>query len=232
MDFGFFGLVSKAMFWVLLSIQSIVPNWGWAIVIQTFIITLALLPLRISSMKSALKMQKLQPQMNVIKEKYKKYSMRDPRKQEMNQEIAALMKKEGASPVGGCLPMLIQMPFLFAYYSMLGSALDLRHAHWLWISDLSSHDPYYVLPIGIVITMLFSTKMTPQTGMDPAQQKMMNFMMPIMMGIISFNLASGLCLYWSESTLITIVQQAVMNRTSLGREMREIALKRARKKGK
>ena len=232
-NFGFFGVIARPLFiWLRWTYAHVVPNWGWAIVIQTFIITLALLPLRISSMKSALKMQKLQPQMNVIKEKYKKYSMRDPRKQEMNQEIAALMKKEGASPVGGCLPMLIQMPFLFAYYSMLGAALDLRHAHWLWISDLSSHDPYYILPVGIVITMLFSTKMTPQTGMDPAQQKMMNFMMPVMMGVISFNLASGLCLYWSESTLITIVQQAVMNRTSLGREMREIALKRARKKGK
>jgi YidC/Oxa1 family membrane protein insertase len=232
-NFGFFGFIARPLFiWLRWTYAHVVPNWGWAIVIQTFIITLALLPLRISSMKSALKMQKLQPEMNAIKEKYKKYSLRDPRKQEMNQEIAALMKKEGASPVGGCLPMVIQMPFLFAYYSMLGSALDLRHAHWLWISDLSSHDPYYVLPIGIVITMLFSTKMTPQTGMDPAQQKMMNFMMPIMMGIISFNLASGLCLYWSESTLITIVQQAVMNRTSLGREMREIALKRARKKAK
>jgi YidC/Oxa1 family membrane protein insertase len=232
-NFGFFGVIARPLFiWLRWTYAHVVPNWGWAIVIQTFIITLALLPLRISSMKSALKMQKLQPQMNAIKEKYKKYSMRDPRKQEMNQEIAALMKKEGASPVGGCLPMLIQMPFLVAYYSMLGSALDLRHAHWLWISDLSSHDPYYILPIGIVITMLFSTKMTPQTGMDPAQQKMMNFMMPMMMGIISFNLASGLCLYWSESTLITIVQQAVMNRTSLGREMREIALKRARKKDK
>ena len=232
-NFGFFGVIARPLFiWLRWTYAHVVPNWGWAIVIQTFIITVALLPLRISSMKSALKMQKLQPQMNTIKEKYKKYSMRDPRKQEMNQEIAALMKKEGASPVGGCLPMLIQMPFLVAYYSMLGSALDLRHAHWLWISDLSSHDPYYILPIGIVITMLFSTKMTPQTGMDPAQQKMMNFMMPMMMGIISFNLASGLCLYWSESTLITIVQQAVMNRTSLGREMREIALKRARKKDK
>jgi YidC/Oxa1 family membrane protein insertase len=232
-NFGFFGVIARPLFlWLRWTYAHIVPNWGWAIVIQTLIITVALLPLRISSMKSALKMQKLQPQMNAIKEKYKKYSMRDPRKQDMNQEIAALMKKEGASPVGGCLPMVIQMPFLFAYYSMLGAALDLRHAHWLWISDLSSHDPYYILPIGIIVTMLFTQKMTPQAGMDPAQQKMMNLMMPVMMGVISFNLAAGLCLYWSESTLIGIVQQAVMNRTSLGREMREIALKRARKKEK
>ena len=232
-NFGFFGVIARPLFiWLHWTYEHWVPNWGWAIVIQTFIITVALLPLRISSMKSALKMQKLQPQMNAIKEKYKKYSMRDPRKAEMNQEIAALMKKEGASPVGGCLPMVIQMPFLFAYYSMLGAALDLRHAHWLWISDLSSHDPYYILPIGIIITMLFTQKMTPQAGMDPAQQRMMNIVMPVFMGVISFNLAAGLCLYWSESTLITIAQQAVMNRTSLGREMRELALKRARKKDK
>ena len=131
-----------------------VHNWGWAIVIQTLIINLALLPLRISSMKSALKMQKVAPQIKAIQEKYKKYSMRDPRKQEMNQEISALYKAEGVNPVGGCLPMVIQMPFLFAYYSMLGAALDLRQAPWLWIRDLSSPDPWHLLPIGIIITML------------------------------------------------------------------------------
>jgi YidC/Oxa1 family membrane protein insertase len=196
------------------------------------IINLALMPLRISSMKSALKMQRIQPQMNAIKEKYKKYSMRDPRRQEMNTEIGELMKREGVSPVGGCLPMLLQMPFLFAYYSMLGSALDLRHAHWLWIHDLSSRDPYYILPIAIIITGLITQRMTPQGGMDPAQQRMMNVMMPVMFGVISFNLASGLCLYWSEGSVIAILQQAVLNRTSLGREMHEMALKRARKKEK
>jgi YidC/Oxa1 family membrane protein insertase len=183
-------------------------------------------------MKSALKMQKVQPQMNAVREKYKKYSMRDPRKQEMNQEIAALMKKEGVNPTGGCLPLIIQMPFLFAYYSMLGSALDLRHAHWLWIHDLSAPDPWYLLPIGIVISMFITQRMTPQAGMDPAQQKMMAFMMPVMIGVISFNLAAGLCLYWTEGNIIAIVQQSLMNRTSLGREMRELAAKRARKKDK
>jgi YidC/Oxa1 family membrane protein insertase len=170
--------------------------------------------------------------MNSIKEKYKKYGMRDPRRQEMNTEIGELMKREGVSPVGGCLPLAIQMPFLFAYYSMLGAALDLRHAPWLWIHDLSSRDPYFILPIAVIITMLFTQRMTPQAGMDPSQQKMMNLMMPVMMGVISFNLAAGLCLYWSEGSLIGIVQQAVMNRTSLGREMREMAAKRARKKEK
>ena len=232
-DFGWLGVISRPLFvWLRWTYEKMVGNWGWAIAIQTLIINLALMPLRISSMKSALKMQKIQPQMNSIKEKYKKYSLRDPRRQEMNTEIGALMKQEGVSPVGGCLPLLIQMPFLFAYYRMLGVAIDLRHAHWLWIRDLSSADPWHILPIAIIITMLFTQRMTPQAGMDPAQQKMMNLLMPLMLGVISWNLAAGLCLYWSEGNLIAIAQQAVMNKTKLGREMREMMLKRAKKKDK
>lgn len=231
-NFGFFEVIARPLFIWLRWTYKYIGNWGWAIVIQTIIINLALLPLRVSSMKSALKMQRIQPQMNAIKEKYKKFGMRDPRRQEMNTEIGELMKREGVSPVGGCLPMLIQMPFLFAYYSMLGSALDLRHAHWLWIHDLSSPDPYLILPIAIIITGLATQRMTPQAGVDPSQQKMMNLMMPVMFGIISYRLAAGLCLYWVVGSLIAIVQQWIMNRTSLGQEMREMALKRARKKEK
>jgi YidC/Oxa1 family membrane protein insertase len=229
-NFGFWGVIARPLFIWLRWTYGFTHNWGWAICIQTLIINLALMPLRISSMKSALKMQKIQPHMNSIKEKYKKYSMRDPRRQEMNTEIGELMKKEGVNPIGGCLPLAIQMPFLFAYYTMLGAALDLRHARWLWIHDLSSRDPYLLLPIALVVSMLLTQRMTPQVGMDPAQQKMMSVMMPLMMGFIFYNLAAGLNLYYSESNLISIVQQMVMNRTSLGREMRELALKRARKK--
>jgi YidC/Oxa1 family membrane protein insertase len=209
-----------------------VHNWGWAIVIQTLIINIALLPLRISQMKSMLKMQKIQPQIKAIQEKYKKYGMRDPRKQEMQQEMSALYKKEGVNPIGGCLPMLIQLPFLYAYYAMLGVAIDLRHAHWLWIRDLSTADPWHLLPVSIIITMFLTQRMTPQTGMDPTQQKMMNFMMPVFLGVISWNLAAGLCLYWAESTLIGIVQQVFLNRSALGQEMREMMEKRARKNKK
>ena len=231
-DFGWLGLIARPLFIWLKWTYRIIPNWGWAIVIQTLIINLALMPLRISQMKSMLKMQRIAPQVKSIQEKYKKYSMRDPRKQEMNQEISALYKQHGVNPAGGCLPLLVQMPFLFAYYRMLGVALDLRHAHWLWIKDLSSPDPLYILPIAIVITMVFMQRMTPQAGMDPTQQKMMNLFMPLMLGYISFNLAAGLNLYWSEGNLIAIVQQSIMNRTELGREMREMAEKRARKKDK
>jgi YidC/Oxa1 family membrane protein insertase len=232
-NFGFFGIIARPLFlWLKWTYDHIVPNWGWAIVLQTLVISAGLLPLRISSIKSALKMQRVQPQMNAIKEKYKKYGMRDPRRQEMNTEIGELMKREGVNPVGGCLPLVIQMPFLFAYYSMLASALDLRHAHWLWIHDLSAADPWLILPILMVGSMVVTQRMTPQSGMDPAQQKMLNLMMPLMMGFIFFKLAAGLNLYYAESNLIMIGQQAVMNRTKLGQEMREMQAKRARKKEK
>jgi YidC/Oxa1 family membrane protein insertase len=232
-DFGFFGIIAKPLFlWLKWTYHHIIPNWGWAIVLQTLIVSLALLPLRVTQMKSMLKMQRVAPQIKAIQERYKKYSLRDPRKAPMNEEISALYKKEGVNPAGGCLPMLIQLPFLYAYYKMLSIALDLRHAHWLWIHDLSAADPIFLLPIFMVVSMLITQKMTPQAGMDPAQQKMMTVMMPLMMGFIFFRLPAGLNLYYAESNLIQIAQQAVMNRTSLGREMREMLAKRARKKEK
>ena len=231
-DFGWLGYIARPLFLWLKWTFKYVHNWGWAIVLQTIIINLALLPLRLSQMKSMLKMQRVAPQIKAIQEKYKKYSLRDPKKAEMNEEISAIYKKEGVNPMGGCLPLLIQMPFLFAYYRMLGVAIDLRHAPWLWVPDLSAPDPVYILPIAIVITMFLMQRMTPQAGMDPTQQKMMNFMMPAMLGYISFNLASGLCLYWAMGQLIGIGQQFALNRSSLGREMREMMEKRARKKDK
>ena len=233
-DFGWWGIIAKPLFvWLKWTYHHMVPNWGWAIVLQTIIISLVLLPLRITQMKSMLKMQRVAPQIKSIQEKYKKYSLRDPRKAAMNEEISALYKKEGVNPAGGCLPMLIQMPFIFAYYRMLATALDLRHAHWLWIKDLSAAEPFpYILPVIMIISMLVVQRMTPQAGMDPAQQKMMTVMMPLMMGFIFFRLAAGLNLYYSVVNLIGIAQQAVMNKTSLGREMREMLAKRARKKEK
>jgi YidC/Oxa1 family membrane protein insertase len=232
-DFGLLGIIARPLFlWLKWMYSHIVANWGWAILLQTLVINLALLPLRLSQMRSMLKMQRVAPQIKAIQEKYKKYSLRDPRKAEMNQEISALYKTEGVNPAGGCLPLLIQMPFLFAYYKMLNVAMDLRHAPWMWVHDLSAPDPLHILPVAIIITMLVMQRMTPQAGMDPAQQKMMNVMMPGMLGIMSWNLPAGLGLYWSAGQVIGIVQQAVMNRTSLGREMREMMEKRARKKEK
>ena len=234
-DYGWFGIIAKPLFlWLKWIHNHIVGNWGWAIMLQTLVITLLLLPLRITQMKSMLRMQRVAPQIKAIQEKYKKYSMRDPRKAEMNTEVAELYKKEGVNPAGGCLPLLIQMPFLYAYYRMLSNAVELRQAPWLWIHDLSSPEMTALrfLPIFMVVSMLIMQRMTPQAGMDPAQQRMMTIMMPAMMGFIFWNLASGLNLYYTETNLIGIAQQMIMNRTELGREMRELAEKRARKKDK
>src|SRR6266700_1373714 len=231
-NFGWFGAIARPLFAYrfigLRWFPEYTHNWGWAIVIQTFFITLLLLPLRIYQMRSALKMQKVQPHMKAIQEKYKKYSMRDPRKQEMQKEIGELYKTHGVNPVGGCLPLVFQMPFFIGYYKMLSAAIELRHAHWLWIHDLSSSD--FILPLIMAGSMFLVQKMTPQVGMDPSQQKMMTVMMPVMMGVFFFRLPAGLNLYYAESNLISIAQQWIMNRTELGREMRAIAAKRARKK--
>ena len=232
-DFGWLGYIARPLFlWLKWTHNHIVPNWGWAIVLQTLIISLALSPLRFMQQKSALEMQRVAPHIKSIQEKYKKYSMGDPRKRQMQEEIAAVYKEHGVNPAAGCLPLLIQMPFLFAYYRMLGVALDLRFAHWLWIKDLSAYDPYYILPVFLVLSMFIMQRMTPMTGMDPSQQKMMMVVMPIMMGFIFRFLAAGLNLYYAESNLISMVQQWIMNRTSTGQEIRRLAEKRARKKDK
>jgi YidC/Oxa1 family membrane protein insertase len=232
LDFGkWLGWIAYPLFlWLRWTYHHIVSNWGWAIVTLTVIINLVLFPLRLSSMKSAMKMQKLQPQMNAIKDKYKKYSMRDPRRQEMNQEMAALFKTEGANPAGGCLPLMLQMPFLIAFYSMLANANELRNASFLWLRDLSSPDPYYVIPILIIATTFAMQKMTPQAGMDPAQQKVMTVMMPVMLGVISWTLSAGLGVYWILGNMIGIGQQQLLNRTRFGKEMRAMAQKRARQR--
>ncbi len=229
-DFGFFSIIARPLFLALKwTHDHIASNWGVAIILLTIVINLALLPLRITSMKSALKMQKLQPQMKAIQEKYKKLPMRDPKRQEMNAELAELYKREGANPAGGCVPLVIQMPFLFAFYSMLGNAIELRHASFLWLHDLSSPDKLFILPVLIVITTYLVQKMTPNAGMDPAQQRMMTMMMPLMIGFFSYSLPSGLSVYWTIGNLIAIAQQYIMNRTGLGKEMRAEMEKRARK---
>ena len=231
-DFGkYLGFIAKPLFlWLKWTYEHWVANWGWAIVILTVIINIALLPLKWSSMKSSLKMAKLAPQIKAIQEKYKKYKLADPRRQDMNQEISALYKKEGANPVGGCIPMALQMPFLIAFYSMLGAATELRHAPFLWIRDLSAADPYHIFPIAIVVTMYLLQRMTPAGGMDPVQQKMMSFTMPVFLGYISWFLSAGLCVYWVLGNVIGMAQQMIVNRTKFGREMREHMEKQARRR--
>jgi len=142
--------------------------------------------------------------------------MRDPRKQQMNQEVMAVYSREGINPMGGCLPMLLQMPIWFGLYRMLNVTIELRHAPWIgWIRDLSAKDPYYILPVLMTVTMYLMQKMTPATATDPAQQRMMN-LMPLFFGVLFFSMSSGLVLYIFTSNLVGMAQQWYLNRTAPG----------------
>ena len=213
-DFGWFGFVAEPLFLFLKWIYQYIPNYGWAIAAMTFAINMVLFPLKVKSFRSMQKMQKVAPEIKAIQEKYKKYSMRDPRKQEMNKEVMAVYSREGINPMGGCWPMLLQMPVWIALYQMLLVTIELRHAPWLWIRDLSAKDPYYILPVLMAATMYWMQKMTPMTTTDPAQQRMMQ-LMPIMFGgmFIIFPISSGLVLYILTSNVVGMAQQWYLNKT-------------------
>jgi len=230
LDFGFFGFIGRPLFaWVRWTQQHWTSNWGWTIVLVTVLINVALLPLRISQIKSSMKMQKVAPQMQQIQEKYKKYKLDDPRRGEMQKEVAALYKEHDVNPVGGCLPVIIQMPFLFAFYTMLKNAIELRHAGWLYLNDLSAPDHLHIIPIATIVLMMALQRMMPATGMSKEQQKMMNMMTPVMFAMFTWSVASGLGLYIITGSVVQIVQQMIMNQTEMGREMRAMAEKRALK---
>ena len=230
-SFGWWGWIAKPMLIVLrFFVTHGIPNWGWAILVLTLILNVAMLPTRFMMMKSQLKMQRIQPQIESIKAKYSKYKTTDPRRQDMNKEIFDLQRKEGVNMFGGCLPMLLQYPLLFGFYRMLMYAIELRQAHWLWLPDLSGPDAMHILPIFVIVSMFLSQFFTPSPGMDQSQQRMMAFMMPAIFGFMMWNIGSGVALYWAGSNLMGVAQQAVMNRTSMGREIRAIAAKRAAKR--
>ncbi|MFB3778082.1 MAG: membrane protein insertase YidC [Bryobacteraceae bacterium] len=213
-DFGWFSIIAKPLF---LSLNYVNNRWvhsyGWSIVVVTVIINFLLLPLKFTSLKSMKKMQLLQPQIAAINEKYKGISLRDPRKSEQNQEIMDLYKKHGVNPMGGCMPMLLQIPFFFAYYKVLTVAIELRGAEWLWVSDLSQPEtiPIRILPIAMIVTQFIMQKMTPTTTADPMQQRMM-LMMPLFLGFMFYGMSSGLVLYWLTGNVVGIAQQWFFNR--------------------
>jgi YidC/Oxa1 family membrane protein insertase len=232
-DFGTFAVIAKPLFlWLRWTHEHWVANWGWAIMLVTIIINLALFPLRYTGMRSALKQQKVQPEVAAINRRYQGLKLTDPRQQEKQKEIHALYKREGINPLSGCIPTLIQLPFLWAFYTMLNAVNELRHANWLWIKDLSAPDPWYLLPIAIIVSMFFMQKMTPMTGMDPAQAKMMQVMMPVMIGFFSMSLPSGLGVYWMMGNVLGIVSQYAMNNTPHAREIRAHLAERQARKGK
>ncbi len=210
-DFGFFSFIAYPLFLMLTWTHHWLPNFGWAIVVVTVIINFILFPLKLKSMQSMKKMQRIQPLIKHINDKYKNLSMRDPKRQEQNKEVMELYQKYGVNPLGGCLPMLLQVPFFFAFYAVLNWSIEMRHMSWLWVKDLSAWDHLYLLPIAMVATQFFYQKMTPSTSADPAQQKMMQFM-PLIMGFFFYRLPSGLVLYYLTSNLVGILQQWFINR--------------------
>ena len=213
-QFGWLEFIADPLFHALKYLYRYIPNWGWAIVVLTLIINMVLFPLRISSYKTTLKMQRVAPEIKQIQEKYKKYKLNDPRKAEMNKEVMAVYQREGINPVGGCFQMFLQMPIWFGLNTALRYAIELRHASWLWITDLASKDPYYVLPVLVGVTMYLVSKMTPMTATDPQQAQMMK-LMPITFSVmfVIFPFSSGLALYILTSSLVGILQQWYLNRT-------------------
>jgi len=204
-DFGFFSVIARPIFWLLKKFHAVVGNYGWAIVLLTIVIRVPFIPIVNKGQKSMKKLQELQPRMQEVKEKYKN----DPKR--MQQEIMSMYKKHKVNPMGGCLPMVLQIPVFFALYKVLLIAIELRNAPWaLWIHDLSAKDPYYVLPIVMGISMVVQQRMTPTAG-DPRQQKIMMFM-PVIFTFLFLNFASGLVLYWLVNNLLSIGQQLYVNR--------------------
>ena len=233
-QYGWMTIIAKPLYLALRYLRGLmgpgVYNWGWAIIIVTVIFNLLMLPTRFMMMKSSLKMMRIQPKVDAIKNRYKHLKPTDPKKAEMNTEMMALYKDEGVNMYGSCLPLLFQMPLFFAYYRVLLNAVELRHAQWFWLTDLSSPDPLYILPILIIVTMLIVQLITPSPGMDPAQRKMMAIMMPAIFGFSMLHFASGLALYWGTGNVINLAIQIGVNHSSMGKEMHEIAARRAAKK--
>ncbi len=212
-DYGMFSFLVIPLLAALKYIHQYVQNYGSAIIILTFLLTLLLFPFRLKQMLSMKKMQVVQPRIKEIQEKYKRYKKTDPKRAEMNQEIMAVYKEHNVNPLGGCLPLILQMPLLFAFYSLLASSIELRQAPFVgWLHDLSVKDPYYILPIVMGVTMLISQKMTPMTpGTDPTQAKMM-MIMPVVFTFMFLNVSSGLNLYFLCSNIFQIGFQKIAER--------------------
>jgi YidC/Oxa1 family membrane protein insertase len=210
-DFGMFRPLVVPLLRALKWVNGYIGNYGWAIIALTIIINLAMFPLRHKSVVSMRKMQDLQPEVKAIQDRYAKLKMSDPARQKMNVELMNLYRERGVNPASGCVPMLLTLPVLFAFYAMLSVAIELRGAPFIgWIKDLSVYDPWFVTPVLMGATQFLQTKMTPATG-DPQQQKIMLFMPLIFMTMFIWA-PSGLVLYWTMSNLWAIGQQLVTNK--------------------
>jgi YidC/Oxa1 family membrane protein insertase len=199
-DYGWLTVIAVPLFWVLGWMHQLTGNWGWAIVGLTVLLKLLFFPLSATSYKSMAKMRKVMPRLTQLKEAHGNDKMR------LNQEMMALYKKENINPLGGCLPILVQIPVFIALYWVLQGAVEMRHAPWIgWITDLSAKDPYYVLPLLMGVTMFIQTKLNPAPP-DPMQAKVMLFMPILFTGMFLF-FPAGLVLYWTVNNLLSIAQQ-------------------------
>jgi YidC/Oxa1 family membrane protein insertase len=218
-NFGFFGTIAEILLITVKYLYKLVPNWGVAIILLTFVIKIIFFPLTYSSTKSMARMAELQPKIKAIRSKYKKAKTDIAQRREMNEEMMKLYKEHKVNPAGGCLPLLIQLPIFWGVFRMLVASVEFRHAPFvLWIQDLSVYDPYYVTPVLMGVTQFISQKMTPTSG-DPSQAKMMLFM-PVIMTFFFLKFQSGLILYWLTTNVLQIAQQAIMNRM-MARHKRE-----------
>ncbi len=206
-DYGWLTIIAKPIFWLMTQIQKVLHNWGWTIIVLTILIKLAFFPLSAASYRSMAKMKLVTPKMTAIRERYKG----DP--QQMNAAMMELYKTEKINPLGGCLPILVQIPVFIALYWVLLASVEMRHAPWLgWIQDLAAPDPWYILPVVMAVSMFVQTKLNP-TPPDPIQAKVMLFM-PIVFSVMFFFFPAGLVLYWVVNNLLSIAQQWVITKQS------------------
>jgi YidC/Oxa1 family membrane protein insertase len=211
LQFGMFGVIARFLLTALIWINSATHNYGFAIIVLTILIKIVLYPLQHKSIVSMKKMQKVQPKMAQIRDRYKKAKTDPEQRNKMNLEMMNLYKQENISPMSGCLPILLQLPILWGFYGLLSRAIELRGAPFIWwIHDLSAKDPYYITPVLMTATMFIQQMITPTTA-DPAQKRMFMFM-PLIFGWIFKEFPSGLVLYWLVQNILTIVQQSIMNK--------------------
>jgi YidC/Oxa1 family membrane protein insertase len=219
-DFGWFSFVAEPLFLMLRwTHANIVANWGWSIVLVTIVINIALFPLKWKGNKSTKRMQQLQPLIKQINEKYKGLKMSDPKKQQQQEETMELYKKYNVNPIGGCFPMLLQLPFFIGFYNVLTHAIEMRGAEWLFVNDLSQPENWliiggtsiHILPLAMMGAQFWMQVLTPMPSVDPAQARMMKFM-PLMMGVIFWGFQSGLVIYWLTMNLVGVGQQMILNK--------------------
>jgi YidC/Oxa1 family membrane protein insertase len=221
-DFGFLSAIVVPLHRTLKWIHGFVGNYGWSIILLTVLINIVIFPLRHKSVVSMRKMQELQPEMKAIQARYANLKATDPGKQKMNQEVMELYRRHGANPASGCLPMLLTMPILIAFYRLLSMAVELRGAPFLgWISDLSVQDPFYVTPVIMGASMVYQQRLQPAGAASPEQQKMMMFM-PVIFTVMFLWAPSGLVLYWMTSNILGIGQTVVTNRIAGPPRVRQV----------